>query len=59
MAYNFGVVVSRFVIVSGRRRWYVLRTRAWWVGEGGLEFLGGLCGFGGFLFGLDGSGMFL
>ena len=27
--------------------------------KGGLKFLGGLCGFGGSLFGLDGSGMFL
>ena len=28
-------------------------------GEGGLEFLVGLCGFGGASFGLDGSGMFV
>ena len=28
-------------------------------GEGGVEFLGGLCGYGGSSFGLEGSGMFL
>ena len=29
------------------------------VEKGGVEFLGGLCGFGGSSFELDGSGMFL